>query len=194
LEAIVNGKEPDWAILVRYYLKRDEFSAVVDYLSQRERDPRNAETKIGNLMTHLAARGQQFEFAQLEGALKIFQEAGCGAYQRGRPLEQSRLEWDLSAREIAQEVLLRIGNEIPNVSVRNDESANGVEQPLETSRGAETPNGVVRAANDRGTITHSYQLRPGYSVSVELPANFTTKEANRLADFIRTLPFDSENS
>jgi hypothetical protein len=40
------------------------------------------------------------------------------------------------------------------------------------------------------TIEHPYVLRRDFPVRFTLPANFTTKEAERLASWIKTLPFD----
>ena len=36
---------------------------------------------------------------------------------------------------------------------------------------------------------HTFRLRPDLVVVLELPLNITTQEAQRLADFIKTLPF-----
>ncbi len=46
-------------------------------------------------------------------------------------------------------------------------------------------------AADRGSslITHSYRLRPDQSVELSLPRDLTAAEADRLASFVRTLPF-----
>lgn len=41
------------------------------------------------------------------------------------------------------------------------------------------------------TIHHEYRLRPTFAAHIELPADLTVKEAERLAGFIRTLPFES---
>jgi hypothetical protein len=38
-------------------------------------------------------------------------------------------------------------------------------------------------------VTHSYHLRPQLALSFSLPADLTEREANRLADYIRTLAF-----
>src|SRR5262245_61753734 len=113
------GAEFNWNPLVHAYHQSGAFAAVIDLFADRQRDPRNKETKVGNLMADLATRGHQFPFSDLESALRVFQEAGCGYYQRGRPLDVSRLKWDVSAREIAQEVLARVRDN-PNESATVD--------------------------------------------------------------------------
>lgn len=39
-------------------------------------------------------------------------------------------------------------------------------------------------------VEHLYQLRPDLRIGVELPADLTAAEAGRLADFVKTLPFE----
>lgn len=64
------------------------------------------------------------------------------------------------------------------------------------------PNGDEDAQTEMGAdgrspassheFTHGFQLRPDLLVSFRLPADLTTPEAARLADFIKTLPFDGQ--
>ncbi len=39
-------------------------------------------------------------------------------------------------------------------------------------------------------ICHQYRLRPTFTAQIHLPADLTAKEAERLASFIQTLPFE----
>ena len=41
-------------------------------------------------------------------------------------------------------------------------------------------------------ITHSFYLRPDVTLEIELPPDLTTREAIRIARFVRALPFDGE--
>ncbi len=41
-----------------------------------------------------------------------------------------------------------------------------------------------------GTIMHKFQLRPHWQVDLALPLDLTEREAARLSEFIKTLPFD----
>lgn len=45
------------------------------------------------------------------------------------------------------------------------------------------------AINDNALLTHEYHLRPSLKVSIELPADITEKEAERLSLFVRSLPY-----
>ena len=48
------------------------------------------------------------------------------------------------------------------------------------------------AETPEGSIEHRYQLRPDRQVLLVLPADLTAREAGRLAEFIKTLPFDAK--
>ena len=57
---------------------------------------------------------------------------------------------------------------------------------------------IVQAVEDAdqedlqpSAIKHSYRLRPDFIVQIELPADLNAREAERLADFIKTLPFEA---
>jgi hypothetical protein len=43
-------------------------------------------------------------------------------------------------------------------------------------------------------LEHQFRLRRDVRVSFRLPADFNSAEASRLADFIKTLPFDRKES
>jgi transcriptional regulator with XRE-family HTH domain len=44
------------------------------------------------------------------------------------------------------------------------------------------------SATDAASLTHTYHLRPSLKVSIDLPTDITAKEAERLSQFIRSLP------
>lgn len=48
----------------------------------------------------------------------------------------------------------------------------------------------VPEEEDDGFVEHRFLLRPGVEVNLRLPGDLTKREAERLADFIRTLPFE----
>ncbi len=55
-----------------------------------------------------------------------------------------------------------------------------VEEITEEDRGEE---------DGANMLKHSFRLRPDVTVSFELPSNVTANEAQRLADFLKTVPF-----
>ncbi|MFZ2981516.1 MAG: helix-turn-helix transcriptional regulator [Sphingobium sp.] len=53
----------------------------------------------------------------------------------------------------------------------------------------ENPDQVAEVpANEAGMLQHSFHLRPGLQVTIELPDNLTDREADRLARFVQSLP------
>jgi hypothetical protein len=53
----------------------------------------------------------------------------------------------------------------------------------------ENPDQVIAIpANEDATLHHSFHLRPGLQVTIDLPADLTDREADRLARFIQSLP------
>ncbi|WP_169980123.1 DUF1731 domain-containing protein [Tautonia rosea] len=167
-----------WAPLVHSYSNGGAFPAIIDYLADRQRDPRNRETKVGNLTADLAARGYQFQFPELESALKVFDEAGCGSYQRGRPLEQTRLKWSYSAREIAQEVLARVN------SVTPDEILDRKEKYKEAEKlGGDT----AEPSFDDSMDVYYFPVRRNVVLEVKIRSDMTASETNNLADFVRVI-------
>lgn len=65
--------------------------------------------------------------------------------------------------------------------MRMVEAVNRLEDPT-------TAASAAAAGNDNTSLTHEYHLRPALKVSIELPADITEKEAERLSLFIRSLP------
>lgn len=47
---------------------------------------------------------------------------------------------------------------------------------------------VEAASSEAGMLQHSFHLRPGFQVTIELPEDLTEREADRLARFIQSLP------
>lgn len=103
-----------------------------------------------------------------EEVKRVFQELqnlGLGRYVMGR-----RFEWSLPLTVVA-----RVATGTSNDPLHVDESENRV--------------GAADNGASNEVIRHAYNLRPDYVATIVLPASLTVSEANRLADFIRTLPF-----
>lgn len=93
--------------------------------------------------------------------LKELESVGLGKFLAGRRQQVSRFKWNVSAKTFAREFI-----------ARHQRASNG-EDTLRTSE----------------LHTHRFLVRPGIEVEFQLPLNFSPDEANRLADFIKTLPF-----
>ncbi len=108
----------DTGSVVGMYRNNAVVKSIIDWLNDRERDPRNSETKAGNLMGDLGYRGERFTLDQIRDALDRISKSGCGTYQPGRPVENSRITWHCSARELAAIVLEEVANAGTNGAVK----------------------------------------------------------------------------
>ncbi len=53
----------------------------------------------------------------------------------------------------------------------------------------ENPDQLAEApANEAGMLQHSFHLRPGLQIRIDLPDDLTDREADRLARFVQSLP------
>jgi hypothetical protein len=44
--------------------------------------------------------------------------------------------------------------------------------------------------SEDGLLVHTFVLRPGLPVTISLPTDFSSGEALRLSEFVKTLPFE----
>lgn len=64
-----------------------------------------------------------------------------------------------------------------------------VERVVVAIDGLENPDQTRDASeNDAGMLQHSFHLRAGLQIAIELPEDLTEREADRLARFIQSLP------
>jgi hypothetical protein len=146
--------------IVAAYQEKKAVRESVKYLASRERDPRNSETKAENLRWELRQRGNDFTLEEIIGVLELFGNLGCGVYRKGRPREQSRLLWQASARQIAQQVMIQ-----------------AQAGPEETVQDQETPE----------IETHYFPVRKGVQQELRLRSDMTAAELDNLADFVKII-------
>jgi len=108
--------------------------------------------------------------------LKQLQELGVGQFITGRRGQPSRFEWFVA--------MISVGKAAKGDEEIAIEPLDDIE-PLEEIELNDTE-------PMEGSIRHRYKLRQDYEVIFDFPIDLSTKEAGRLADFIRTLPFDEE--
>src|SRR5207248_3102254 len=106
------------------------------------------------------------------------EKMGCGRFHRSRPLKLSWLEWDHSARGIAQEVVEVIGNSEPAGEIAPAE-------PVSLLSGSTVDN------QSTVLIEQSFQLRPNVAAVIKVPVDTTKEEAERLSGIVRNLWFRS---
>lgn len=153
------------AALRELYRKSDVGKELFDHFASRTNDSR--ETKLDRARAVLVARGARASIADLREFFRQLEHLGCGRYVIGRRGHPSRFIWTAG--------LVSVGQVASGKGVDVEE----VRSPSELEEGP-----------SRDTLDHIFQLRPSMTVALSLPANLTATEAARLADFIRTLPFE----
>lgn len=147
-----------------------------DNLAKRAYNSR--EQSVNQLERCLEKDGVEVSRRDITHLLKELQRAGCGEYVVGRKGHPSRFRWYVETVDVG-----RRAAGTPS-DIRHG-SPNGVGDTLVETR----VDGHSPANSDE--FTHRFQLRPDLLVSFRLPADLTTPEATRLADFIKTLPFEA---
>ncbi len=145
------------------YKTNDTARAFLDYAARRERNAKI--TPVERIQAYLAADGHEASRPQIVHLLKELARIGCGKFFVGRRDCKSRLEWTVGMASVGR--------------AASGQSQNIEKAPDEQDLFDET----VRR------LRHTYHLRPEVSVEFDLPADLTESEANRLADYLKTLPF-----
>lgn len=114
---------------------------------------------------------------EIRRVFKKLDDLGCGHLVKGSRGHETRMVWDsniLSIAEVARGGSNKVDSTIPEDQPKLEEEE--TIQPIPQIPG--------------GYIAHKFQLRRDAMIEVALPADFTSVEAERLAAFIKTLPFD----
>jgi hypothetical protein len=152
--------------LRQLYASSSAARCFLDYFASRERNA--STTKIDRLLQVAQEREEPVGRPEAIEFLRRLEDIVCGRYVEGRRGHPSRFAWDVSLIEVGQAAS---GNSIKVSLLNDDETEASVD-----SRVAMLP--------------HDYRLRADLIVRFSLPANLTGAEAHRLAEFIKTLPFE----
>jgi hypothetical protein len=117
---------------------------------------------------------------EIVALLRKLDELGAGEFKLGRRGSKTRMEWLLSVRSLGAAAQ----------GAANEPEAIDPTQ-VEDSEAETRENGVSEfEAGESEWIAHTFQLRPDLRLTFKLPVDLTAKEAERLAGFIRQVPFD----
>jgi hypothetical protein len=155
----------DTDVLRRTYAANPAVKAVCDHLASRDRNQN--ETKLHRILMHLEQEGAEFRKAEVIAAFRALEAADCGKYVEGRHGWKSRFVWSVNSKHLAAVAAGADAAEAEHEEVE-DSGGDGSSELLE----------------------HTYWLRPDVSVSIELPADITQREAYRLSQFIDSLSFE----
>ncbi|HEX3674152.1 MAG TPA: hypothetical protein VHU87_07740 [Rhizomicrobium sp.] len=142
-------------------------TAFFEWAAERHKDMR--ETTIPR-----AADVCHVEYWQMREVFAALADIGAGTYITGRRGAKSRVKWLYSLNSIGKAAK---GEYISLKNISEDENS---DVEIETS-GLENPSAIME---------HSYKLRAEHTIKLGLPADLTTREAERLAAWIKTLPFE----
>ncbi|MCC7499809.1 MAG: hypothetical protein IT160_19670 [Bryobacterales bacterium] len=137
-------------------------------------------TKLDQLLFRLSNARKSVSRADAINVLRSLDDAGCGRFLTGRKGHPTRFEWQYDLVSVAK-------------------AATGeVQQVEEIQPAPQTDNGdepiIEKESLPEGTIKHTYQLRADWQVTLALPSDLTAREAARLSEFIKTLPFDGQEA
>ncbi|MBK8230679.1 MAG: hypothetical protein IPK72_08890 [Candidatus Eisenbacteria bacterium] len=153
----------DVAKLRKIYKESAEARAVFDHFASRARNW--STTTVGRIQANVEAAGAVVSRGNVIDVFKALEDAGCGKFKIGRKGWESRFEWSAQMVSVGQAA----AGEPVKVEEVTKEEAEGEEGEL--------------------ALRHSFRLRPDFSIAIELPRNLTAAEAERLAQFVRSLPF-----
>lgn len=165
----MEDKDADKTALRRLYASDRAAHLILDDFAGRQRNQRvtKVDQVLSRLSTHALARTDVIRiFRKLE-------ELGYGEFVEGRRGHPSRFEWRFG--------LVSVGK-----------AAAGTSQVLEEVRENEDEDddSEPTSVNLPGSLSHKFQLRPDWQIDLILPSDLTAREALRLSDFVKTLPFD----
>jgi hypothetical protein len=149
--------------------KSEVAQAFFDWAVNRQKD--TVETRIDRLA--YKANIDRRDAIDLSHQLE---DIGCGKFIVGRRGGKSRIQWNFSLRSVAEAAK---GQAMELQKVQSKHTGVEEEEDEETSAVAEH------------MIRHGYQLRPDIVVTIDLPEDFSKKEAERLAAFVQSLPFEN---
>jgi hypothetical protein len=148
------------------YKENPVAKAALKHFASRERN--RGLITVETLQAKLNQGEQRFQKGEIIGFFKSLEELKCGRFIAGRRGHSSRFQWNEST---------------------------GMATIGKIAAGDVNPTKELDDLNDLEdtALTHSYNLRPNFIINLELPKNITHTEANRLASFIKTLPFEGSN-
>ncbi len=138
--------------------------AVFDWFATRQNDAGTITVRRASQKSNIDDRSTFEVFRKLENLR-------CGHLIVGRRGHETRMKFEYGVRSLA--AVAKGGDQKPIAvnSVQNEDD-------------------VKEDDGDQSSIKHQYKLRTGFEVVLSLPSDFNSREAERLANFIRTLPFE----
>jgi hypothetical protein len=167
----INGKKLDGS--KKLYATSRVAKAAFDYFATCQRN--RSETKVNRLVSVLLTRGHDVSYGDVRNFLRDLAGLQCGIYIIGRRGQPSRLKWTDELVSLGQAA----AGQRSEIEQFKEEEA--VDNEVE-----ERTNGQISPDD----MKLSYPLRRDRHVEIVVPKDITSTEAQRLADFIKTLQFE----
>jgi len=164
-EVNTGGPDPDIDGVRRLYRDSAFNKAVFDNFAGRSTS--SVETTVDRLHAVIHSERAEVSRQDIVGLFQALARRGCGKFVIGRKGHPSRFQWKVD--------LVSVGK------VATGE-AEAFEPLIE-------PDPLLAQKEEDEFIVHPYMLRPDLRIELALPRDLTSVEANRIADFVRTLPF-----
>jgi hypothetical protein len=174
-------KDIDMDAIRDLYSKNPTAKLAFDDFATRKLNRR--ETTVERLHAVLAAKNLNVSYANVRDFLRELAKLKCGEYRIGRRGWHSRLVWIVGLVSLGQAAAGTRANVEKLNFAEAAEETDPAEEPEPASPRAETLD-----------IRVIYPLRIDRHIEFLIPKDLTTREAQRLADFIKTLPFDAPGS
>jgi hypothetical protein len=139
---------------------------MLDHFATRQQD--RSEVTLDRMWEVLAAEGNAFSRGEVVAVFRSLQSLGAGAFVIGRRRHPSRFQRRVNLIELAK-AARGDSESLPSPPV-------SAVQPLATVKS--------------DVIAHRYVLRPDFTLTIHLPSDLTSAEANRFGEFVKTLPFN----
>ena len=147
------------------YEQNETARHILDHLASRERNWRK--TTVDRIQSNIRSNGCDVSRASVVSFFRELEECGCGRFKTGRKGHPSRFECTAQMTSVGRAAT---GEAIDVQAVTDDDSCE-----------EETHEELIR---------HNFRLRPEFWMTLELPTDLTEKEAIRIAEFVRSLPFE----
>jgi len=158
---------------LRSLFKSSETAKVL-FQNLAKREKNSLISKVERMQSLLANEGIAINRSDVIWFFQELERLNCGKFRKSRTLKgggynPARFEWRVELISVGRAAI----GEAETVSPTNPEH---LSTPEDDTTGV--------------TIKHPYQLRPNLKITIELPADFSSREAQRVSDFVKTLPFD----
>lgn len=171
--------------LRRMYKRNSAYRAVFSWLAESGGSPEETAVDLA-----VKVLGYKVAYRDLVAFFKELEGARVGRFIVGRRGGRSRFEWAYTAESIGKAALGESEQLVALYQMDLEEQEDFEDFP---SEGGQKPEGEEGDTQGEDLLRTEYLLRPDLRLPVVVPVDMTEGEANRLADFIRTLWFERKS-